>query len=194
MFNEFGELRNAHIHEMFYFDANSFDTEDEIDRLIDAFAEDSHPHVTNSSTTVKKHPDYSKLQPFFSWLPSKVIKKTFETTMQHSRTPASAILQQHYKSPFPVLNVHRRNESVDTDTVYFNAPTIDDRHAATQIFLGAKTMLTDVYEMKTDRDFMSKLSNNTRQRGAMNKLIRDRAQAEISNKVKDLLRAQFTDN
>ena len=51
---------------MFCFDAHSFDAADEIDKLIDAFAEDSHPCVINISTIVKKPPDYSKIQPFFS--------------------------------------------------------------------------------------------------------------------------------
>ena len=74
-FNEFRELRNAHIYEMFYFGADSFDTVDEIDRLIDVCTNFFHPYVANSSTMVKKSPDYNKLQHFFSCLLSEVIRK-----------------------------------------------------------------------------------------------------------------------
>ena len=48
--------------------------------------------------------------------------------------------------------------------------------------------------MKSDKQFISTLSDNIRQRGDMNKLISDRAQVEISKKVKDLLRALFIDD
>ena len=52
-------------------------------------------------------------------------------------------------------------------------------------------MLNDVYDMKTDKGFLSKLQDNIRQRGAMKNLISNRDQAELSNNVKDLLRALF---
>jgi hypothetical protein len=45
--------------------------------------------------------------------------------------------------------------------------------------------------MKTDKQFVSTLEDNIRERGAMSKLISDRAQVEISNKVVDILRALF---
>ena len=41
--------------------------------------------------------------------------------------------------------------------------------------------------MKTDRQFVQVLQDNIRRRGAMTKLISDRAQVEISNKVQDIL-------
>ena len=43
--------------------------------------------------------------------------------------------------------------------------------------------------MKTDSQFVNCLEDEIRQRGAMNKLISDRAQVEVSNRVLDLLRA-----
>ena len=42
--------------------------------------------------------------------------------------------------------------------------------------------------MKSDRDFVNTLQDNIRKRGAMQKLISDRAQVEISNKVLDIMR------
>jgi hypothetical protein len=45
--------------------------------------------------------------------------------------------------------------------------------------------------MKTDKQFVNTLEDNIREGGAMSKLISDRAQVEISNKVTDILRALF---
>ena len=42
--------------------------------------------------------------------------------------------------------------------------------------------------MKTDAKFVNTLEENIRERGAMDKLVSDRAQAKTSNKVKDILR------
>jgi len=42
--------------------------------------------------------------------------------------------------------------------------------------------------MKTDSHFVNVFQDNIRRRGAMSKLISDRAQVEISNKVQDMLR------
>src|SRR5215207_9774189 len=49
-------------------------------------------------------------------------------------------------------------------------------------------MVYDVYPMKTDKQFVYVLQDNIRRRDTMSKLISDRAQVEISNKVQDILR------
>ncbi len=66
-------------------------------------------------------PDYDKLRPLFGWMNTKTIKKTLEQTTQYART----ILKKHYKSPFPALNVQRRDGHVAMDTVYSDTPVID---------------------------------------------------------------------
>ncbi len=66
-------------------------------------------------------PDYDKLRPLFGWMNTKTIKKTLEQTTQYART----ILKKHYKSPFPALNVQRRDGHVAMDTVYSDTPAID---------------------------------------------------------------------
>ena len=45
--------------------------------------------------------------------------------------------------------------------------------------------------MKSDKQFVNTLEDNIRQRGAMDKLLSDRAQVEISKKVLDILRALY---
>ena len=100
----------------------------------------------------------------------------------------STRLLKHYKSPFPACNVHRRNEPIATDTVYSDTPAIDSGCKCAQIFVGTKTMVTDVYGMKTEKKFVNTLQDIIRTRGAPTKLLSDHANVEISNKVKDILR------
>ena len=71
-------------------------------------------------------PDHDSQQPLFGWLPTDTIKQTFQLTTQYARTPMSAILEKHYKSPFPALNVTCRYEPVGTDTVYSDTPDVDN--------------------------------------------------------------------
>ena len=96
--------------------------------------------------------------------------------------------RKHFRSHFPALNVPRRNELVATDTVYSNTPAVDSGTTSAQVFVGTQTLVTDVHGMKSDKEFVSTLEDNIRNRGAMDKLISDRAQVEISNKVLDNLR------
>jgi hypothetical protein len=54
--------------------------------------------------------------------------------------------------------------------------------------------LTLLLGMSTDKQFVNTLEDNIRYRGAMDKLISDQAQLEISNRAKDLLRAMAINN
>ena len=77
------------------------------------------------------------------------------------------------------------------DTVFADVPAIDDGSMAAQIFVGLESKVIDVHGMKTDKEFVATLQDEIRKRGAMDKLISDRAQSEISKKVKDILRYLF---
>ena len=57
-----------------------------------------------------------------------------------------------------------------------------------RVLLVKLTHVTDVYPLKSPKQFVSTLEDNIRFRGAMTKLISDYAKVEISNKVKDILR------
>jgi hypothetical protein len=139
----------------------------------------------------KKDPDFKSLRPLFGWLSADVIKDTFRMTTQYARLPSGTLLKRSFKSANPALNVHRRNESVACDFVYADTPAIDDGSTAAVLFVGTDTLVTDIYGVKNDRQFVNTLEDNIRQRGAPNKLISDRAQVEVSNKVLDILRTLF---
>ena len=85
------------------------------------------------------------------------------------------------------MNVSQRNEAVACDIVYADVPAIDDGATAAVLFVGYDTQVTDVYGIKTDRQFVNTLEDNICQHGIPNKLISDRAQVEISNKVLGIL-------
>ncbi len=103
--------------------------------------------------------------------------------------PHGTILKKHYKSPYPALNVQRRDEPVATDTVFSDTPSIDGGETCAQIFVGTETLVTDVYGMKSEKQFVNTLEDNIRERGAMSRLLSDRAQVEISARVVGILRA-----
>jgi hypothetical protein len=81
--------------------------------------------------------------------------------------PNGTILKKHYKSPFPALNVQRRDECVTKDTVDSNVPDIDGGETCAQIFVGNETLITDVYGMKTEKPFVNTLEDNIREHGAL---------------------------
>jgi hypothetical protein len=140
------------------------------------------------STLTAADPDYDALRTYFCWLPLDMVKETFARTTQYARMPMSTYLERHFKSPYPALKVHRRNEPVaTTDTVYSDTPAIDSGNTYAQLFIGTQSLVCDVEGMKTDKQFVNTLEDNIRRRGATTKLISDSAKVKISQKVKDIL-------
>ncbi len=92
------------------------------------------------------------------------------------------------KAPFPANNTLRRDEDVATDKIYSRTPAIDGGELGAQIFVGRKTLVSDVYPLKSEKDFPGTLEDNVRERGAMNKLISDRATSTYSQRTLDFLR------
>ena len=129
------------------------------------------------------------LRPFLLYANAEVVKKTLENTTQYGRTPQGDRLQKHHKSYNPAINIQRRNEPVATDAIFSDTPAIGGGQVCAQIYVGVDTLVTDVYGVKSQKQFINTLQDNIRQRGAMSKLISDRAQVEISSRVKDVLRA-----
>ena len=94
-----------------------------------------------------------------------------------------------------MFNVLRRHEPVATDTMYTEVPAIGTNGGKQmQFFVGRKSLVIDVYIMRTDSEFKNALEDLIRRRGAMDKLISDRAKVEISKDVKEILRALCIDN
>jgi hypothetical protein len=112
-------------------------------------------------------PHYDKLRPLSGWMNTKTVKKTLEQTAQYARMPNGTILKKHYKYPFLALNVQRCDKCVRRDTVYSDAPDIDGGETCAQIFVGTETLVTNVYGMKTEKQFVNALKDYIRERGAL---------------------------
>jgi hypothetical protein len=77
---------------------------------------------------------------------------------------------------------------VACDKVYADFPAICNGSVASVLFVGIDSQVTDVYGIKTDKQFVNTLEDTIMQRGAPHKLISDSAQVFIGNKVQDILR------
>jgi hypothetical protein len=216
MYDEYGEfcgcvLINQHEWQVHYFDTLNTKPgpdNDEFHDALEQFADNpdsvidlvvyraNHAHYVCNHETVEaapkfvmtSEPDYGQLCPHLGWLPVDAIKKTFKHTTQLAHMPMSTILKKRYKSPNPALNVRPHDEPVATDTIYSDAPAIDCGVTSAQLFVGTKTHTADVYPIKSDKQFVNTLLDNITQCGAPTKLISDRAQVEISERVKQVLR------
>ncbi|CAJ1960554.1 unnamed protein product, partial [Cylindrotheca closterium] len=67
-------------------------------------------------------------------------------------------------------------------------PDIEHGHVAAQFYVGLSSLVSDVYGVTSDAQFLQTLQDNVRKRGAPSKLVSDRAQAQVSKAVKDYLR------
>ena len=73
-----------------------------------------------------------------------------------------------------------------TETVFANVPAIYSGCCKmAQGFVGRKS--ATVYLMNSQKEFVQTLTDTIRHSGAMDLLISDRGEAEISNRVKDIL-------
>ena len=100
-------------------------------------------------------------------------------------------MRDHYKSRFPAFNVPRRPEPVATDWVYSDTPAIDDGAKGAQVFIGIKSLVTDVFGAKTDGQYVNHLENVIRKRGAMDTIVSDRGSSIVSKKAQDIYRMLF---
>ena len=109
-------------------------------------------HIAQHKHAITTQPiDFEKLRPYFGW----VNKHT-------TRYP----MRKHFKSRFPAFNIPRRSEEVATDTIFSDTPAIDSGVTMAQIVVGKRTLVTDVYPLKSQKQFVNTLEDNIRFRGA----------------------------
>ena len=82
-------------------------------------------------------------------MPINTIKNNFQLSTQCDHALPSSLLVKTYRSPFPELNVKRRSESVTEDTIYSDTPDKNDGFTCAQLFVGNKTLLKDVHDVKS---------------------------------------------
>ena len=115
------------------------------------------------------------MKPFFNWTSTNATKKTFGLSASCARTPMSAILEKTFKSSFPSLNAKHRLEHTAINTICSDALAVDHRLACSWIFVGTKTLVTDVCSIKIDKNFANKLEDSARKSRDADKLISNEA-------------------
>ena len=143
------------------------------------------PHLTQAFT------DSELLRKFFAFLPASVVERTMKATTQYARVPMHDVMKRFYRSPYPALNVARRNEDLLTDVVYSDTPAIDDGSTSASVYSGRHSHVLDVFGMKTDKQFVTTLEDVIRERGAPTRLLSDHALTIRSQRVVDILRALY---
>ena len=160
--------------------------------LLDAPPEDYGSYIANLHQGSSEEPDWNALRPFFAWTSPSSIQDTFNVTTRHGSAPHTQdYIKKHFKSRYPVFNIPRRSEAVATDTIFSDTPAVDDGSTMAQFFCGRDTLVCDAYGIKSTKQFINTLSDNIRKRGAMDTLISDGGEYEISKRVTDLLRSLF---
>ena len=145
----------------------------------------------NEVETTPSEVDYNEYSKYFLNKSAEVIKKTFECTTQYARSGfvnAAGRIYNTYKSPFPAMNVRRRNEAVATDTIFSDTPAINGGATKAQFFHGLDSKYRSIHPLKNDNQFRKALMEEIRTRGAMDKLVSDGAKEETSEKVLEVLR------
>ena len=138
--------------------------------------------------TTKEEYNYKSFRPHFLGVPVNKVKKTFEGTTQWAATAMSGPKAgQTHKSPYPALNVLRRNEPVATDTVFADCESIGGFTMA-QVFVGRKSLVLSVAGMNSEKEFVNALLDSIREFGAPDLLICDNSKAQNSKRVETVLR------
>jgi hypothetical protein len=123
--------------------------------------------VASSPHLIKDSLDPESLRKYFAFLPTEVMSQTMASTSQHAQVLSHDTMRWFYKSPFPALNVARRNEDLLTDIVYSDTPAIDNGSTSAAVYSGRASHVLDVFRMM--------LEDIIRDRGAPTRLLSDHA-------------------
>ena len=143
----------------------------------------------NKRQLKSESPDFDKYRLYFGWVNADTIRDTFKHTTQWGASIDTFHMKRHLKSRNPALNVARWHEAVATDTVYSDTPAVDSGVTMAQCFAGEESLVSDIYPMRSGKQFVNTLEDNINRYVAIHKLIIDSAKNEISHKVKGILRA-----
>ena len=158
-------------------------------RDIETYGELLTGQVVGVHETREHTRDYDALRPFFLNAPREVVVHTMRSTTQwYNSIPQASRLYDMRKAHFPACNIFRRHEAVGTDTVFFDIEAWGG-YRCCQFYIGRRSYYMSAHGMLTDGQFAGSLEDEIRYRGAMDLLISDRAKAEISARVRELLRA-----
>ena len=149
--------------------------------------------TANLHQSSPQEPDWNTQRPSPAWTSPSSIKDTFNVTTRHGTAPNTQdYFKNHLKPRNPVSSIPRCSEDLATDTIFSDTPAVDDGSTMAQFFCGHDTLVCDAYGIKSTKQFINTLSDNIRKWGAMDTLISDGGNYDISKGVTDLLHSFFT--
>ena len=149
--------------------------------------------TANLHQSSPQEPDWNTQRPSPAWTSPSSIKDTFNVTTRHGTAPNTQdYIKNHFKPRNPVSSIPRCSEDLATDTIFSDTPAVDDGSTMAQFFYGHDTLVCDAYGIKSTKQFINTLSDNIRKWGAMDTLISDGGNYDISKGVTDLLHSLFT--
>ena len=129
-----------------------------------------------------------KLRPYFGWVNEHTIEKTFHKTTQWTVASTTYPMRKHFETRFPAFNSPRQSEEVPLIPSSVTHLLLTQVSPWPRSFVGKRTLVTDIYPLKSQKQFLNTLKDSISFTGAIPKHISDYAKVEISNKVKDMLR------
>ena len=148
--------------------------------------------TANLHQSSPQEPDWNTQRPFLAWTSPSSIKDTFNVTTRYGTAPNTQdYIKNHFKPRNPVSSIPRCSEDLATDTIFSDTPAVDDGSTMAQFFCGHDTLVCDAYGIKSTKQFINTLSDNIRKWGAMDTLISDGGNYDISKGVTDLLHSLF---
>ena len=148
--------------------------------------------TANLHQSSPQEPDWNTQRPYLAWTSPSSIKDTFNVTTRHGTAPNTQdYIKNHFKPRNPVFIIPRCSEDVATDTIFSDTPVVDDGSTMAQFFCGHDTLVCDAYGIKSTKQFINTLSDKIRKWGAMDTLIIDGGNYDISKGVTDLLDSLF---
>ena len=148
--------------------------------------------TANLHQSSPQEPDWNTQRPSLAWTSPSSIKDTFNVTTRHGTAPNTQdYIKHHFKPRNPVFIIPRCSEDVATDTTFSDTPAVDDGSTMSQFICGHDIFVCDAYGIKSTKQFINTLSDNIRKWGAMDTLISDGGNYDISKGVTDLIHSLF---
>ena len=178
----------------FWLSESEFQHQETISRCMYPTIQQETPTEINTEVNPRSHTpsdiDFEEMKPYFAWIPTKLIKKTFENSTRYGSLSVSpdGNLFKRFQSPNPAMNVYRLNDDLLTDKIYSNTPSLEGAFTAAQLFIGRKSHIAHVEPISSKKTFLIALQGFVNKWGAPNRLIGDSAPNHYSNQVIDYLR------
>ena len=93
------------------------------------------PRTHATLETISSHDERDGFPLFFAWRSVDIINKTLECTTQLAKSFLRYPMRRHCKDRNPFSNVMRLDETVSTDPIFANCPSLFHRWNCAQIFV-----------------------------------------------------------